>query len=454
MFDVLTYQKGSSVLRMLEQYLGEEAFRAGVTRYLKTHAYSNTDTPDLWAALEAESGEPVAEIMDTWIYQGGYPRVTVSASDRGYEISQERFQYLGESDQTWKIPVLYRSSDGKAKIVVGDVPFFIDAGQDLVLNSGGEGFYRVDYAGNLGPELIDRFNGLAPMERYAVVSDLFANVLAGDALAADFVSLTSMLANEDELDVWNVALAGLGELDRVVASGDRGAMRGFISDLISAKSEELGWEPVEGESDRTRALRGLLLQTMGAIVKDGSTIAKARAVYDGSGEVDAEVAEAALVITASNGDIEDFDVLMEKFRTSKDPQARIRYLRTATAIPDTLAAEKMIRMVLDGDIRSQDANWVLARLIGNRDTGTRSWEMITENWNGVIASMPVLNSRRLLDLIQYRSEPDVAASIMQWLETHPIPSGGKHVAQKMEQLQVRVALREREAYRLGEVLGS
>jgi puromycin-sensitive aminopeptidase len=454
MFDVLTYQKGSSVLRMLEQYLGEEAFRAGVTRYLKTHAYSNTDTPDLWAALATESGEPVAEIMDTWIFQGGYPRVTVSARDGGYEISQERFQYLGESDQNWKIPMLYRSSDGEAKIVVDDVPFFIDAGQDLVLNSGGEGFYRVDYAGDLGPELIDRFNGLDPMERYAVVSDLFANVLAGDALGADFLSLTSMLANEDELDVWNVALAGLGELDRVVASGDRGALRGFINDLVSAKSEELGWEPVEGESDRTRALRGLLLQAMGTIVKDESTIAEARAVYDGNGEVDAEVAEAALVITASNGTVEDFEVLMEKFRTAQDPQARIRYLRAATAVPDAGAAEKLIRMVLDGDIRSQDANWVLARLIGNRDTGTRSWEMITENWDSVLASMPVLNSRRLLDLIQYRSEPDVAASIMRWLETHPIPSGGKHVAQKMEQLQVRVALREREAYRLGEALGS
>ncbi len=106
MFDVLTYQKGSSVLRMLEQYLGEQTFRAGVTRYLKTHAYSNTDTPDLWAALEAESGEPVGEIMDTWIFQGGYPRVSVSANDEGYELSQEQFRFLGQGDSTWQVPVL------------------------------------------------------------------------------------------------------------------------------------------------------------------------------------------------------------------------------------------------------------------------------------------------------------------------------------------------------------
>jgi puromycin-sensitive aminopeptidase len=454
MFDVLTYQKGSSVLRMLEQYLGEEAFRAGVTRYLKTHAYSNTDTSDLWAALEAESGEPVAEIMDTWIFQGGYPRVTVSARDGGYEVSQERFQYLGQSDQTWQIPVLYRSSHGEAKVVIGTSPVFIEAGQDLILNSGGEGFYRVDYAGDLGQAFVDRFAELDPMERYAVVSDLFANVLSGDALAADFLSLASMLVNESEFDVWNVALGGLAELDRVLAPNDRESMRGFVNDLVSARTEELGWIPVEGESDRTRALRGLLLQAKGNMAKDRATIAEAREVYNAGGDVDAEVAEAALVVTASNGTIEDFDVLMENFREAKDPQAEIRYLRAATAIPDPLAAEKMISMVLEGDIRSQDANWVLARLIGNRDTGSMSWDLITENWDAVLASMPVLNSRRLLDLVQYRSEPDVAASIMRWLETHPIPSGGKHVAQKMEQLQVRVALREREGYRMGAAFGS
>jgi puromycin-sensitive aminopeptidase len=454
MFDVLTYQKGSSVLRMLEQYLGEEAFRAGVTRYLKAHAYSNTDTSDLWAALEAESGEPVAEIMDTWIFQGGYPRVTVSARDGGYEVSQERFQYLGQSDQTWQIPVLYRSSHGEAKVVIGTSPVFIEAGQDLILNSGGEGFYRVDYAGDLGQAFVDRFAELDPMERYAVVSDLFANVLSGDALAADFLSLASMLVNESEFDVWNVALGGLTELDRVLAPRDREAMRGFVNDLVSTRTEELGWIPVEGESDRTRALRGLLLQAKGNMAKDRATIAEAREVYNAGGDVDAEVAEAALVVTASNGTIEDFDVLMENFRDAKDPQAKIRYLRAATAIPDPLAAEKMISMVLEGDIRSQDANWVLARLIGNRDTGSMSWDLITENWDAVLASMPVLNSRRLLDLVQYRSEPDVAASIMRWLETHPIPSGGKHVAQKMEQLQVRVALREREGYRMGAAFGS
>jgi len=452
MFDVLTYQKGSSVLRMLEQYLGEEAFRAGVTRYLKTHAYSNTETNDLWAALEAESGEPVGEIMDTWILQGGFPRVSVTGDDGRYRLSQEHFRFLGEGDQTWQVPVLYRSESGEGKVVVGDQPVTVEAGPGFVANAGGEGFFRVNYDEDLLSDVIDGLADLDPIERFSVISDAKANVLSGDVEGAEFLSLISNLTDENEIDVWGAAIGGLTELDRVVSSDDRDAMRAFTVGLVSGKAEELGWQPIEGESDRTRAMRGLLLQTLGNLGKDRATIAEARSVHSGAGNVDAEVAEAALMITASNGSIEDFAALIEASDNAADPQTKIKFMRAATAIPDPAATEQMIQMVLDGDIRSQDSFWVLARLIGNRETGARAWELVTENWDAILASLPVLNGRRMLDLVQYRSEPDVAASIMAWLETHPIPSGDQHVAQKMEQLQVRVALREREAHRLGAAL--
>ncbi len=180
MFDVLTYQKGSSVLRMLEQYLGEESFRAGVTRYLKTHEYSNTETADLWAALEAESGEPVGEIMDTWIFQGGYPRIAVERTDTGVTLSQRPFRLIGDGEGSWKVPVLYRTSSGTDKTLVGDGPVAIDAGDGIIVNAGGEGFYRVAYDADLSPAVMDSFPDLEGTERFAVVSDAVANLLRGD----------------------------------------------------------------------------------------------------------------------------------------------------------------------------------------------------------------------------------------------------------------------------------
>ena len=89
MFDLLTYEKGCGVLRMLEQYIGADVFRDGVRTYLKAHAYANTVTADLWDALEDASGAPVRDVMDTFILQGGHPLVTLD----GDTLHQQPFAY-------------------------------------------------------------------------------------------------------------------------------------------------------------------------------------------------------------------------------------------------------------------------------------------------------------------------------------------------------------------------
>ncbi|MBO0694276.1 MAG: hypothetical protein J2P58_15330, partial [Acidimicrobiaceae bacterium] len=163
MFDVLTYQKGGAVLRMLEQYLGAETFRRGIARYLSEHRYSNTETADLWNALEAASGEPVRRTMDSWILQGGYPLLTVSAGPGGDQltVSQERFLYApadGSShEERWTVPINLRASVGgrvESRKVLLDGPavtLSFDGKVDwVVLNEGAWGFYRVRYS----PELL------------------------------------------------------------------------------------------------------------------------------------------------------------------------------------------------------------------------------------------------------------------------------------------------------------
>ena len=110
MFDVLTYQKGGSVLRMLEQFLGPDVFREGINDYLTTHSHANTETSDLWDALERSSGRAVRTIMDTWINQGGYPLVRVGEDG---SLTQTPFSYRGDPGgaigSAWLVPVLTRS---------------------------------------------------------------------------------------------------------------------------------------------------------------------------------------------------------------------------------------------------------------------------------------------------------------------------------------------------------
>ncbi|MCP3975924.1 MAG: M1 family metallopeptidase, partial [bacterium] len=250
MFDILTYSKGSSVLRMLEVYLGEDTFRDGIRLYLKTHSYSNTETADLWSALEEVSGEPVGSIMEGWIFQGGYPRLNVSRDGDGYTIRQEHFRFLGEGQDSWQVPALFGGSADGRILVEGQAA--ADAAAEFRLNRGGQGFYRVQYDGELRDEVANQATSLPGEERYALVSDLWANVLAGDVPAGDFLELASQFKEETEPEVWGAIVGGLGELNRVVSSDDRPALQSFVRDLVSPAADRMGWQPEENETDLDR----------------------------------------------------------------------------------------------------------------------------------------------------------------------------------------------------------
>ena len=118
MYDILTYEKGAAVVRMLEQYLGEEEFRAGVHHYLTKHAYGNTKTTDLWDALEESTGSPVRATMDTWIYQGGHPIIEVSATGGTVTLRQRHFRFDGTGDTTWAVPVVMRLGAASASWII------------------------------------------------------------------------------------------------------------------------------------------------------------------------------------------------------------------------------------------------------------------------------------------------------------------------------------------------
>src|SRR5438093_1549892 len=183
MFDVLTYEKGASVLRMLEQYLGPDVFRAGVRGYLREHAYANADTADLWAALGNAAHTPIKAMMDGWILKPGFPLVSARRDGGHLVLTQQRFTYRpdppsfvtpsGSRDQRWQIPIQVRFGTPSGERVVrlvldgAEARVSVPAGSDYALvNEGGHGFYRVRYVADLLDSLLRRHpDGLMPFER-------------------------------------------------------------------------------------------------------------------------------------------------------------------------------------------------------------------------------------------------------------------------------------------------
>jgi aminopeptidase N len=155
MFDAITYGKGSAVLHMIDEFIGVETFRQGVGDYLREHAYGNTVTNDLWRALDGASEWPVSQIMDTWVYQRGFPQIELRPVDGGVRLAQRRYLVIpDETDTTiWKVPLQLRGSvegEGFArKVLLEDDEMVVDLGGKVdwvVANAGGHGFYRTSYA--------------------------------------------------------------------------------------------------------------------------------------------------------------------------------------------------------------------------------------------------------------------------------------------------------------------
>ncbi|MGH9111549.1 MAG: M1 family metallopeptidase [Acidimicrobiales bacterium] len=473
MFDVLTYEKGASVVRMLEQHLGADRFRAGIRRYMARHQYGNTETSDLWDALEAETGEPVRRIAESWIFQGGFPEVAVEpvadATPR-LRLAQRRFRYDDDGDgdapddARWSVPVALESGDTASSTVDrllldGDV-LEIDqpAGTSWVkANAGAHGFFRVRYAAPLLAALLDRLDQLTPLERYTLVDDAWASVLAGTTPASAFVETMQGFADETDLSVWERIVAGLGQLDRLVDGDALPALRTRVATLVGPERARLGAEPGAEDDDRTRSLRGVLLQTAALLGDDAAARARSvdllEALLTDPASVDPSLGSAALVVSATLGDEALHDRLVERFRASDNPQDRERLLLALSRFRDAGCLQRTLELTLSGTVRTQDAPYLLRETLTNRDNGAAALDFVVEHWGEITERFPANSIPRLVSGVRSVRDRALAERVVAFLADHPIPQGEQQVRQHIERMWVTVALAEREAPRLAAYLG-
>jgi puromycin-sensitive aminopeptidase len=459
MFDVLTYEKGAAVLRMLEQYLGEDAFRDGIRRYLSTHAYGNTETTDLWDAIEAATGEPVRHIADTWIFQGGYPVLAPSTEGTSLRLSQERFLLEAAEptteNQQWAVPVLFKYGRGDEVV---DERVLLDAVEQPVtlafepewvqLNRGGHGFYRVRYTAEQLAALGRRLDRLSPLERYGLIDDAFAAVLSGSTTAAEFLEFARSFADDDDVSVWQRLAAALAALDRLVDGDARERFRARVRALAGPALHRMGWEPEPGEPDRTRLRRAALFELLGTTGDDADVQRRARLLHERWTEdreaVDPALASAAVAVIADSGDATEFQSFLQSYRKADNPQEELRYLYSLPRFHDDEAFAETLELSLS-EVRTQNAPFVLRMAQMNRTHGPRAWEFVRRHWDEINQKFPTSTIVRVAEGIRGLDDPAVAQDVHAFFAEHPIPQAAKQLAQHLERLRVNVALRERES---------
>lgn len=455
MFDVLTYQKGGSVLRMLEQFIGPEVFRDGIRRYLSVHAHGNTETSDLWDALEEASGQPVRAVMSTWIDQGGYP--LVSAGEDG-SLAQAPFSYRAEPGgaigSAWQVPVLARrlgEAPGAAVATLLDGPAAAVTGSGSadgpwLVNAGGSGFYRTAYPDATVEALCRHLGSLTPLERYNLVSDTWAVALAGRGGLSGFLGVARALGESGEGDpsVWSVVLGALGLLDRVVPDDGRATLAAATRTLVGPVARRLGWDPSPGDDERTPALRASVLRVLGTIGEDAGVRTEATRRFT-AGPLHPDTESAVLDVVAATGGEAEFDAFLARYRAPANPQQENRYLYALASFDDAELARRAFELALS-EVRTQNAPFVVQLLLANRVSGPATWERMTAHWDELVARFPANILPRMLDGVRALcGSPALAAEVTAFVEAHPLPSGGKTVEQILERLAVSVAFGQRHA---------
>jgi puromycin-sensitive aminopeptidase len=468
MFDVLTYEKGASVLRMLEQYVGAEVFRSGVRKYLGRHAFGNTETADLWTALGEAAGLPIPEVMDGWVFRPGYPLVSASLQGGQLVLSQRRFTYLppepgdAGTGQRWQVPVQVRvAGSGGAKtlrVLLKEEEQRLalpDGSGTVLVNEGGHGFYRVRYDAALLGRLLGELTSLQPIERFNLVNDTWAAVLAGLVPLVEYLDLTARFAGERDRNVWAALLATLHALARVAPDEDRPHLEALVRDRLGEAAAALGWEPRPGEDELTQQLRGDLLRALGTLGNDPGVRERAGELFAkaaGGAPVDTGVLAAAIPVLAHAGGEDRYHDFLARFRAARSPQEEQRYLQALATFREPALVQETLDHTLDGEFRTQDAPFVLRNMLLGVDTRGRAWDFLRVNWERAQAQFPVPGVRRMCEGVVGLASPEWERQVREFFAAGKVDLGGKTLEQYLEQLHVMVRLRQREGAALSAYL--
>jgi puromycin-sensitive aminopeptidase len=458
MFDVLTYEKGASVLRMLEQYLGDEAFRDGIRLYLQRHAYGNAETTDLWDALEESTKQPARSLMDTWIFQAGYPLIGVEKNGASIRLAQQMFRYLqdgSDRDRQWHVPIFLRAGT-KAGVVEKNILLtereqhidLEDPVDWVVVNAGGHGFYRVRYS----QDLLEALKGglqsrLSAVERFNLLNDTWAATQAGFTSLNDYLSLIGLLPDENDVNVWTTMIGSSHYLQRILDDSQCLQLAAKLRELFAPAVERLGWTPRKGESELESQLRGDLIAALGTVADDKVCQQRARELFAQYGNapdsIDRNLVPALVGIVAHTGTPQDYEKFYNKFKTAKTPQDETRYLFALANFRVPALIERTLNLTINGEVRTQNAPYLMRGVLLNKHASEKAWTFLKSQWEEMLRHYPDNAIPRMCEGIIGLVGQGLEADAREFFSTHPVKQGAKQMEQHLERLRIAVTCKER-----------
>lgn len=389
LFDsAIVYAKGARLLRMLQHYVGDAAFRQGLGQYFKRHAYQNTEADDLWQAIEEASGKNISSLMNVWLSQPGYPVVSVRLDHGQITLTQKRFFIgpHGTSDRLWPIPL--NAPEMPELLDTRTITVPVPANLPPHLNVGNTAHFITNYSEPLLQQLLQQIDDLPALDRLQLLQEQTLLARGGEASAARLIPTLEAYRSEANQAVWEVINLTLSELKPFVEGDEtsESKLKQLAAMLGQAQYQRLGWLPAPGETEEDTKLRSSVIAAM-LYGEDNDAIAQAARIYQSTLLDDLEPELRPLIIGAvlrQGKDKSIFMDLVEKYRTSPVADTREDIILGLAQTKDTDQIKQLLALISDGQtVRPQDVVHWVAYIIKGRYGRTLAWQWMRDNWGWI-----------------------------------------------------------------------
>lgn len=402
-FDAISYSKGSSLLRMISKWLGEDVFIKGVSQYLNKFEYGNAKTEDLWDALSSASGKDVRKVMNVWTKQVGFPVVSVKEDEGKITFTQNRYLTTGdvkpdEDNTLYPVFLALKTKDGVDSSLVLDErskTVELKDSEFFKVNAEQAGIFITSYSDERWDKLGQQADKLSVEDRTGLVADAKALSASGYTSSTNFLKLISKWNNESSFVVWEQIVNSLFSLKTTwmfEPEEVNDALNEFTKELVADKAHSMGWEFNSSDSFATQRLK---VEMFGAAcaAKDTRTETAALEMFEKyiAGDkkaIPALIKPIVFNAVGRNGGVENYEKIYQIYLNPTSTDEKLAALRTLGRFSDPALIERTLGYLLDGSVLTQDIYIPMQGLRTHKEGVNALWTWLQNNWDEIVDRLP------------------------------------------------------------------
>ena len=461
-FDGITYNKGQALIRMLESYLGETAFRDGIRKYMAAHAYGNTTTADLWQALESAAGKKVTGIAASFTEQDGVPLIVAEIDCNGdaqrMSLRQDRFVIAPAGaaalpPRRWQIPVAVGPLrptqpaemlllDGAAEIAAGS------CGEPIKVNVGDIGYYRVEYGPRARAALVKSLAAMTVEDRLNLLADSWALMQAGRAAPPSYFTLIEEIDVADHRAVWDQVIGSLTRLNRLALDRpERPALQAYGRAKLRPLFDRLGWDGSGAGDDDDTLLRASLISALGEL-GDEAILAEAKRRFAGflqsPESLPNALRDSVAHLVGISADRASYDTLLALARKSTMTNERLRYYYAAASARDPALARATLALTVTDELPNTIVGGVINAVAYSGEQPELAWDFVQKNFDALAAKQgPTFRDFFIANFMTNFSDEAHAAELEAFAPAQATSGGRVMTARALETIAISADLKTR-----------